>query len=223
MSSGCCSRGTRASTGASASPTLGSGGSTVIAVRTEFAMKQFSCAQLVQSRELLGGGLLLAELHRRPQRHARHRELACFVLLHDADRRVLVALDHEAPARGDREERQHVAARHGRHERLLRIHQRRVAEERRRRRRGDLDPAVERPGVIARVRLVADVAAAAAPGDIRLVLGHGMAPRNGSRVDDLRRDPGAATSGRRGDSTSRSPRRRCPAAWAPRTARRRGG
>jgi ATP-dependent HslUV protease ATP-binding subunit HslU len=82
---------------------------------------------VVQPLDLLAARHLRArELDRRMEDDRGHRELAGLVLLHDAGRRIGVAVDAETRARGDVEEPEHVAARQRRDERLLGIDRRRV-------------------------------------------------------------------------------------------------
>ena len=133
--------------------------------------------------------LLARELDRRMEDHHGHRQLADLVLSHHAGRRVGVAVDAPAGARGDVQEPQHVAARQRRDEGLFRIDRGGVGvrqrHDMRRRRARHLDAAIE----------AQPVAAAVAAADE--VLGAGVAtPPDGlggvvHRVRLRRRGPGA--------------------------------
>ncbi len=136
--------------------------STRIALFTELAMKQRSCAKVVQRFDRGTVWLhVAAERDARPQ-HDRLRPVASVRdSAHRADGFVFVAVDDETLLGCEREEPQHVAARNRRNERFLgvdagRIRQRRAHDRRRRRCRND-GAAVEAPFVRARVAVAREV------------------------------------------------------------------
>ena len=99
---------------------------------------------------------------------------ATFILGHFADRVVVVCGDLVSASRCQVQEREHVAARDGGDERLFGVNGGRIRvrrpDHRRRGRRLNDRPAVERPRVLARVPPASKIATVALPRDCCLVL-----------------------------------------------------
>src|SRR5690606_4474763 len=161
----------------------------------------------VGDEALLVGGMMQAlELRRRrpaiaaegdlgAQGDHRHGHPALFVFLHDAHGCIGIAVHHEALLRRERQEKQHMAARQGRDERLLRIHRRRVGQRRphdlRRRGGRHLDAAVEPPRMAAAVAIVQKVLPATLPENLCRVPTHALPPALPRRTIAPRRQPPA--------------------------------
>src|SRR6266545_1095792 len=91
-----------------------------------------------------------------------------------ANRRVLVRIEHELLLTGNRQEREHVAARECGYESLLGIDIRRIAEISRGRRRHHHMAAVEAPSMITRILLIRKLSSAALPFQGHFVFGHAV-------------------------------------------------
>src|SRR6516165_8726149 len=100
------------------------------------------------------------------------RQLAVSVFLHMADCLVLVRIEHELLLTGNRQEREHVTARECSYESLLGIDIRRVPQISGGRRRRHRMPAIEAPGMIARIPLIGKLSSAALPFQSYFVFGH---------------------------------------------------
>src|SRR6266851_9385700 len=94
-----------------------------------------------------------------------------------ANRRVLVRIEHELLLTGNRQEREHVAARECSYESLLGIDIRRIAEISRCRRSHHRMAAVEAPGMITRILLIRKLSSAALPFQSHFVFGHAFVYR----------------------------------------------
>src|SRR5438270_13039895 len=82
------------------------------------------------------------ESYARAKRHTRHPQLSAVSLLKPAARVVVIAVEGQAPARADREKRQHMTTAQRSDKCFLRMHPFRIAEELRRCGRGQNDLAL---------------------------------------------------------------------------------
>ena len=110
----------------------------------------------------------------RAQFNPSDRHLPVGVLLHVADRLVLVLIEHKLLLTRNRQERKHVAARKRSDKRLLGINISGIAEISGRRRCRHCVAAVEAPAMVTRILLIRKFSAAAFPLYCRSVFGHAI-------------------------------------------------
>jgi hypothetical protein len=121
---------------------------------------------------LLSRLFLAGKLELRVQFHARDRQLPVLVFLHVADGLIGVFVEHELLFAGNRQEREHVAARERSDKRFLGIDIFWIPDISRRGGRLHFVAAVEFPSMIARIFLVFERRIAAFPTKINFMFGH---------------------------------------------------